>query len=247
MSSSTLDTGLESALDDGLDSAGWPYDTDTADRLRGKAPRPGFLASPFTSGTWRETLQALVNLPVGVVAFSWVAVVLSFGLGTVVTFIGLPVLAAALLGARRIGALERARASALLGLDVPAPAPLSPARPGLYAWIGAALRDGAGWRSVLYSVLMLPMGIVSFATAVSLWCVAIPSVTYPLWQWVYPDLFHQPGIELYENNNHSHYLSSVPDIAGVCGLGLVVLFVTPMVLRGLADVQRAMVRQLLSR
>jgi len=243
----------EHRMDNGLDSAGWPYEDNADHRAaaprapRGGAPRPSFLASPFTSSTWRETLQALLNLPVGVVAFSCVVTLLSFGLGTVATFIGLPVLAATLAGCRWFGAMERARASALLGLDAPAPARPRPTRPGVYGWIGATLRNGAGWRGALYSVLMLPLGIVSFTTAVSLWCVAISCATYPLWQWVYPSLFNQPGIELYDNNNHAHYLSSVPQIAGVCGLGLVLLFVTPQVLRGLADLHRAMVRGLLSR
>lgn len=236
-----------------LDSAGWQYEDDSHGRLRerpdhrGEAPGPGFLASPFAAGTWRETLQAVLNLPVGIVAFSYVVIMLAFGLGTVVTFIGLPVLAAAVVSSRGFAAMERARAAALLGLDVPAPAPLRAARPGLNGWVSAALKDGAGWRGVLYSLLMLPLGIVSFTAAVALWCVAIPCASYPLWQWVFPTYVHRPGIQLYDNNNHTHYLSTVPEIAGVCALGLVVMFITPQVLRGLADVQRAMVRGLLSR
>jgi Putative sensor len=241
-----------SAMNSHMDSSGWPYE-DNADhraparrQRRDGFPRPGFLAAPFSSATWRETLQAVLNLPVGIVTFSFAVILLSFGLGTVVTFIGLPVLAVTVLGCRGFGAMERARASALLGLDVAAPAPVRSSRPGLYGWIGAALRSGAGWRSVLYGLLMLPLGIVSFTMAVTLWYVAIACATYPLWEWVYPRFFGQPGLELYSNDNHSHYLTSVPEIAGLCGLGIVVFFVTPQVLRGLANIQRAMVRGLLS-
>ncbi|MHA6760681.1 sensor domain-containing protein [Streptacidiphilus sp. PAMC 29251] len=54
-----------------------------------------------------------------------------------------------------------------------------------------------------------------------------------------------PGLQLYENNGHTVYLSSVPQIAGVCAAGLLVMFLTPWAVRGLAAVQRAMVRGLL--
>ncbi|MBC3843812.1 hypothetical protein GXW82_37165 [Streptacidiphilus sp. 4-A2] len=48
-------------MSDTLDSAGWPHEQDglghgVAER-RGSGPRPGFLASPFSGRTWRESLQ----------------------------------------------------------------------------------------------------------------------------------------------------------------------------------------------
>ena len=235
-----------------LDSTGWPYEdggshSRTLGERRGAAPGPSFLAAPFSGRTWRETLQGLLNLPVGVFTFSYVTIMISFGAATALTFLGLPVLAVAMVSCRGFAAMERARAAALLGVRVPAPERLRPRRPGVSAWIRAALADKAGWRGALYSLLLLPVGIVSFTVTVTLWSVALPCASYPLWQWVLPRYGHEPGIELYENNGHTHYLSTVPEIAGVCALGLVLVFLTPQVLRGLAGVQRAMVRGLLSR
>ncbi|QMU72802.1 sensor domain-containing protein [Streptacidiphilus sp. P02-A3a] len=232
-----------------LDSAGWPYRDDTADRAaaRRERPAPGFLAAPFAARSWRETLQGVLNLPVGIVAFCSTVTTISFGLGTVVTVLGLPVLAAVLTGCRGFAAMERSRAAALLGLRVPAPAPPHRRRPGVAGWIRAALSDAPSWRAALYNLLLLPLGIASFTAAVVLWSVAITCASYPLWQWVFPTFVHQPGVQLYEYHGHTHYLSSVPEIAGACALGLVLLFVAPQVLRGLANVQRAMVRGLLSR
>jgi hypothetical protein len=113
------------------------------------------------------------------------------------------------------------------------------------AWIGAALKSGAGWRSVLYSVLMLPFGVLSFSLTVTLWVAGIGYGSYPLWQWVFPHYVNVPGLQLYQNNGHTVYLSSVPQIAGVCAAGLIVVFITPWVVRGLAGVQRGMARGLL--
>ena len=61
----------------------------------------------------------------------------SLGAGLLVTFLGIPVLAAALAGCRGFGALERARARGLLGLDVADPEPLRTQRPRA-AWRGWA-------------------------------------------------------------------------------------------------------------
>ncbi|QMU79398.1 hypothetical protein GXW83_30505 [Streptacidiphilus sp. PB12-B1b] len=229
-----------------LDSTGWPRETGAGAVKGAGSPRPVFWLAPFSARTWRETLQAVVNLPVGVVAFSAVVTLLAGGLGTAVTFVGLPLLACTLAGCRGFAAMERARAAALLDLAVPAPAPPRADRPGPVAWMGATLRSAAGWRAALYAVLMLPLGIASFTLAVTLWSVALVAVTYPLWQWVFPTYEHRPGIELYENGDHTHYLGSVPEIAGCCALGLLLLLLTPLVLRGVAGIQRAMVRGLLA-
>lgn len=208
--------------------------------------QPSFLTAPFSGRTWRESLHLVVNLPVGILTFSFVVPFLAFGLGTVLTFVGLPLLAATVAGARGLGAMERARAAAGLGLEVPAPAPLDPSRPGVMAWVRAVLGSGAGWRSVLYGVLMLPLGIVSFTVTVTFWAAGIGYASYPLWQWVFPRYTDMPGLQLYSDDNHTVYLSSTPAIAGVCAVGLLLLFVAPWLVRGLANVQRAMVRGLLT-
>jgi hypothetical protein len=129
---------------------------------------------------------------------------------------------------------------------VTGPARPRPGRPGLMGWVSASLKDGAGWRAALYSVLLLPFGVLSFALAVTLWAVAIGCASYPLWQWVFPTYVHRPGIQLYQAHHVTHYVSGAPEIAGVCVLGAVLLLVTAQVVRGLAQVQRAMVRGLLA-
>ena len=235
-----------------------PYQrTQAPGRPRPSQRRPGFLTAPFEGRVWRESLHLLVNLPVGIVGFTFAVTLLSFGLGTVLTFIGLPVLAFTLLGCRGLGATERARARATLDLDLdpdqdldPAPgtrrAPLRPSsRPGPTGWIASVLKSGAAWRSVLYSLLMLPFGVLSFSVTLTLWVAGIGYGSYPLWQWVFPYYVNVPGLQLYTDNGHTVYLSSVPQIAGVCAAGLLVLFLTPWAVRGLAAVQRAMVRGLL--
>ncbi|GAA3839380.1 sensor histidine kinase [Streptomyces chiangmaiensis] len=134
----------------------------------GERPPPPRLA--LGGHTWREIAHLLANLPASLVGFTYVVTLLSMGAGLTATVIGLPLLAAGLLGARQLGKLERARARALLGVRVEEPTPL-PLRKGGGAlqrmWM--ALKDPVGWRTVLYEFIRLPWGIATFTvTFVSL-------------------------------------------------------------------------------
>ncbi|MET7322859.1 sensor domain-containing protein [Streptomyces sp. NPDC005549] len=147
--------------------------------------------------TWKEIAHLLANLPAALLGFVYVVTTLSVGIGLTVTVIGLPLLAAGLLGARQLGKLERARARRLLGVrvDEPSPLPLR-GRRGFFAQLWMSLKDPVGWRTVLYDVIRLPWGVATFVVTLT---------------------------------------------------SLIVLWpVLPFVARGLANVDRAMVRGLLS-
>ncbi|MFK4544797.1 signal transduction histidine kinase [Streptomyces tendae] len=151
----------------------------------------------FDRHTWKEISHLLANLPAALLGFTYVVTMLSVGVGLTVTVIGLPLLAAGLLGARQLGKLERARARMLLGVrvDEPSPLPLRSER-GFFARLWMSLKDPVGWRTVLYEFIRFPWGVLTFSvTLMSL---------FVLWP------------------------------------------VLPFIARGLANVDRAMVRGLLS-
>src|SRR5262249_37089315 len=111
-----------------------------------------------------ELGYAISDLPVAVVGFIFVVVVLSVGVALAVTVIGLPVLAAGGLACRRVGAAERVRARALLGVEVGEPAPFRP-RPGFLGWLRSALGDPTGWRAAVYLLATFPVGLATFVLA----------------------------------------------------------------------------------
>ncbi len=124
----------------------------------------------FGAQTWKEIAHLLVNLPVTLLGFTYVVTVLFTSAGLTVTVIGFPLLAAALMGARQLGKLERARARTMLGVRVDEPSPL-PLRKGggLLTRLWMAVKDPVGWRTMLYELMRLPWGIVTFTvTLVSL-------------------------------------------------------------------------------
>ncbi|MFE9023282.1 sensor histidine kinase [Streptomyces sp. NPDC007808] len=114
--------------------------------------------------TWKEIAHLLANLPSSLVGFVYVVTVLFTGAFLTLTVIGFPILAAGLMGARRLGKLERARARALLGVrvDEPSPLPLRGGRDGLFPQLWLALKDPVGWRTMLYDFIRLPWGVLTF-------------------------------------------------------------------------------------
>jgi signal transduction histidine kinase len=126
-----------------------------------RPPAPRFA---FDRHTWKEIAYLLSNLPIAVLGFVYVVTMLATGIGLAVTVIGLPVLAAGLLGARQLGKAERGRARALLGLRIEEPSPLPRTRDeGFFGRLWSGVKDPVGWRAVLYEFIRLPWGVLTFA------------------------------------------------------------------------------------
>ncbi|MEU0675987.1 sensor domain-containing protein [Streptomyces sp. NPDC006172] len=214
--------------------------------FRGRGRRvPSVLRAPVEARFWREFAFVLLSLPIGVVLFTYAMVTLSVGAGLLVTFLGVPVLAAGLVGCRGLGALERARARALLGVEVSAPEPLRPRGRGSMAWMGAVLKSGASWRQMLYAVLHLPWAVFSFSVSVSFWTYGWALLTYPLWFWVFPLYGGQGGLQLYGDGQHRIYLDNPFEISVTALVGLLFTLVTPWIVRALTTVDQVMARGLL--
>ncbi|MGW7286911.1 sensor histidine kinase [Streptomyces sp. NPDC054847] len=130
--------------------------------------RPPPARFAFDRHTWKEIAHLLANLPVALLGFVYVTVTISVGAGLSVTVIGMPLLALGLMGARGIGKAERARARALLGVRIDEPSPLpGPAHgEGVIASVWSRLKDPVAWRSVLYSFIRLPWGVLTFTIMV---------------------------------------------------------------------------------
>jgi signal transduction histidine kinase len=153
-----------------------------ADRAMTK-PRsaPRLLTELVRRRTWAEALYAVVGLPIGIAGFVFTVVTLAVSGGLLVTFIGLPLLAASGLASRHIGSRLRQFANRLIGSNVAPPQPFRADR-GLLGWIGSCLKDGTAWRSRLYLVLKFPLGIAGFIVTLVFWIYGIGGVTYAAWR-----------------------------------------------------------------
>ncbi|MFI1653992.1 sensor histidine kinase [Streptomyces sp. NPDC020472] len=206
---------------------------------------PAAIRAPFEARTWRAFGYVLIGLPLSICWFALSVAFVSAGAGLLITFLGVPILAGALAMCRGFGAVERARARGLLGLDVAAPEPVRGRTGGAFSWMGAMLKSGASWRHLLYAVLHMPWAVFSFSVTVALWGWGWGLFTYPLWQWVLPLWAGQDGLQLYGDRNHAFYLDAPFELAVTSLFGLVFVLVGPWVLRGLVSVDRFLVSGLL--
>lgn len=140
----------------------------------GRQPNPPLLGS---------LAYLVMNLPIGIASFVFVVTTMSVGVGTVIVWVGLAVLAVAVMGMRAMASLERLRVHAMLGTYVASPyRPLEKSR-----WLGR-MKDPATWKDMAYLVLMLPIGIAEFAISVVSWSFALYLTFLPLyWTWLPTD------------------------------------------------------------
>ncbi|MGW6026822.1 sensor histidine kinase [Streptomyces sp. NPDC055099] len=207
---------------------------------------PAGLRAPIEARAWKEFGYVLLSLPISIVTFTFAVTMLSVGAGLLITFIGIPVLAAGLAACRGFGSLERVRARALLDVEVANPEPLRPKNGGgPMAWMGAVLKSGVSWRHVLYAILHMPWAVFSFTVSVVFWTYGWAMLTYPLWQWLFPIYGGQGGIQLYRDNGHQIYLDNPFEIGVTALTGLLVTLATPWIIRALTTVDRVMVAGLL--
>ncbi|MCB5168746.1 sensor domain-containing protein [Streptomyces bambusae] len=218
-------------------------DTSTGGATRRRLPPA--LRAPFEARTWREFGHLMLGLPLSSLYFAFALTGLSLGAGLLVTFLGVPVLAAALAMCRGFGAVERGRARMLLGTEVADPEPVRAARGGALGWMVAMLKSGASWRHMLYSLVHFPWAVFTFTVSLVFVVYGWAALLYPLWFWVFPAFTDMPGLQLFQNGDHTFYLDSPLRIALTSVAGLLLVLVTPWLVRGFAAVDRGLIRGLL--
>ncbi|MFE0105773.1 sensor domain-containing protein [Streptomyces sp. NPDC059009] len=230
-----------------------PRSTDYPTHYSGSvaAPRRSFWRAPFSAVTFRELGYTVGSLPVAIVGFAFAVTLFSLGAGLLVTLLGLPVFAAMLAGARGLGAAERGRARGALGLDVAAPAPVAvPEGAGAWGAVRARVADAAGWKALVFQVVMFPWRVASFVLAVTFFVTGWVVALFPTYAWVFPHYLDWPGYRVFDfttsgGTHHEYYIESPWQIAGVSLVGVALVLLTPVLLRALTSVDRAAVRGLL--
>ncbi len=221
-------------------------------RARRTEQAPPFWLAPFSRHYFREIGYVLTALPVAIAGFTVAITLFCLGLGTFVTVLGLPVLAALTTACRGFGRLERARVRGMLGLDVQGPKPVRRVRPGSWGAITARLADASGWKAALYQVVMFPWAIFSFALTLVFLLLGWLMALYPVYHWVFPTYTPWRGYRLFDYRDghhvqHVYYIEGTWQIAGFSLLGVLVVFLTARLVRGLTNVNRAAAQGLLGR
>ena len=137
--------------------------------------------------TYTRILYLLLALPLGIVEFTFLVTAISFGFGTAITLIGIPVLVGTVWAWRWLAELERGVIGRLVGVEIPSPYRPDPEAARWWRRFTARLADPATWKDLAFLLLQLPVGIVSFTIAVTVLGVGLGLLLAPAYYWALPD------------------------------------------------------------
>ncbi len=203
--------------------------------------------TPFTRRNWSELLFMMAGMPIAVVGIAFVGITLAGGVVLAITFIGIALIGVSVRGARGIGGMQRRLAGALLDETIDEPEAFTP-RPGYLGWLQSTLRDRTGWKAMAYLALKVPLAIVAFVTAFSLWWDAFRCLSYPLWgianqggpaEWGAVRLIFQPAYLSPQNSGPFVALATIIT-------GAIFFFMAPWPVRFFDYLDRLLMRALLA-
>lgn len=130
-------------------------------------------AEPWSVGRWaarvgRFLAYGFLALVLGSIGFSLIIGLLSAGASTVIVWVGLPILVAGVLVARGFAMAERALQSAILGTELPTPAPTQPpSGAGRIRRLVTPLTDPQNWLDSLWVLVNFILSLVTFPLAMA--------------------------------------------------------------------------------
>jgi hypothetical protein len=180
----------------------------------------------------------LLNLPVGIAGFVFIVTMVSVGVSTAIIWVGVPVLALALLAWRGGARLERQRVHTMLRTYIATP--YRPLPSGMSAQWKARVKEAATWKDMTYFLLMLPIGIAEFTLMTTFWSASLWLLFLPLYfgflpnEW-YPDVWNHPFVQV----------DSTWEALPWAALGALLLAVTVTLTRGLGSLHARFARVML--
>lgn len=191
----------------------------------------------------------LLSLATGNVYFSWAVLGLSLSIGLSILIIGIPFIVLFFGSVRGLSLLEGRMVETMLGVRMPR-RPAYSVQPGqtIFKRIGAMFTDARTWTTLLYMLLMLPLGIVYFTLALTLLAVSLSLATAPILK-LSSNVLHvelgncigPPGWLC----GAVYWLESWTGAMVLCVIGVLLLFASLHVIRGLGHLHGLLAKHLL--
>lgn len=197
----------------------------------------GVVLDPHTYGALFYMLLSLVT---GTFFFTWVMTGMSLSLSLLILIIGIPILLLFLGSVRVLSLLEGRIIETLLGVRMPRRPAYTDRSQGWMQRIGVMFSDSRTWLTLLYFVLMLPLGIVYFSVATTLLSLSLGLAFAPMAQL----LFDQPIGIWVDGVNMGNAMWMWPLLVT---LGALLLIATLHLARGIGKLHGAMAKHLLVR
>ncbi|MEV4097346.1 sensor histidine kinase [Streptosporangium saharense] len=190
-----------------------------------------------------DTRYLLAGFPVSIVFFVLAVAGFSAGVGTVVVWIGLPILAGTLMMARGMADVERRMLADVLGRPVPRPRYRpAPERAGRFRRLVNPLTSGQSWLDLLYGILSFPLTVLAFVVTVTWWAGTILGLASPIYGWITARIPGNQGLaELLGFGD-----GVLADVIVNTTIGVLFALTLPLVLRGATLVQSGLGRAMLT-
>jgi signal transduction histidine kinase len=201
------------------------------------------VTGPRTAGQrfWRGLGYLLGGLPLAIVAFVIAVVGFAAGVGTMVVWLGLPILAGTLRASRGLAGVERRGAEWATGRPLP-PHYYRESRGRGIGRLFSMIADPQSWRDLLHAVIAFPVRLAMFVIAV-VWTVGgLGSLLYVTWEWSLP-LDDGDGGLFWLIFGYDFRLG---EIALNTALGVIMVATAPLVIRGLVATRAGLARGLLT-
>lgn len=204
----------------------------------------GVIADPRA---WGALFYLLFGLVTGIAYFTWVVAGLSVSAGLSVLIVGLPFIMLFFGSVRGLALLEGRLVETMLGVRMPRRPPYPPKHMTLFQRIAAMFTDPRSWSSMLYALLLLPLGIFYFTLIVTWLAVSLSFAAAPVLKllhlWVGGICIGRP--EWFCNG--AAWISSWSGAAVLCVLGVLLFFALLHVVRGLGHLHGLLAKHLLVR
>lgn len=191
---------------------------------------------------WSSLFYMLLALATGIFYFTWTVAGISVTGGTIILIVGIPIFLLFMGSMRLFSLLEGRIVETLLGVRMPR-RPEYPQRDG--GWlerIKDMLADVRTWTTILYMLLMLPLGIAYFTFAVTSIATSVGLIVSPL------AFLFAHGFDI---DGHFFYFDSGPhaldgwELVVIPLVGVLLLTVSMHIIRFLGRVQGHIARNLL--
>ena len=170
--------------------------------------------------TWLNFLYLFLAFPLGLIYFIYLTVGISVGIGTLIIWIGILILAVVIAGWWLMAGFERVMAMNLLKVDIP---PMTTAKTEKAATslekLGAYLSNPVTWKGLVYLLVKFPLGTLSFVVLVTLTATTVAFIAAPF---IFP--FFPMVVDLWNNTSIVIDTLAEASILFVIGLVLAVCF-----------------------
>ena len=143
-------------------------------------PHPGLFEVMASRRAYLTLLYLMLSMATGIFAFTFTVTGLSLSLGLAILIIGIPVLVTFLIGTRLLSVAELHLLKILVGDEGTEPPALLPLGEGWLARLKTLVSDRRIWTSLLYFLLLMPLGIAYFTTLVSLLATGLGLLAVPV-------------------------------------------------------------------